>query len=230
MRKNSRLSLVLAIWGVLSVFNWGCSRDQGADLARDKGGAISEKPGDISKMPLEQALRTKYSQILFFCDYKMIFFRPDPIGGVAKTMIEKQFFVWDILSNFSKNSRLNLDYKFENVETRIAWDLEVGLLEQGRVESDAKSRSQVYDLQDAVFLKGTSVTELIEYDDRGMKVGSSEIYLNDRFYYDRVPSEVSNSEHKFTDESRNVTGFYMTCKIDAQVNPGFEGDFQTKIQ
>ena len=76
-------------------------------------------------------------------------------------------------------------------------------------------------LREAVFLKGSSVTELSEADEKGNKLGSSEVFLKDRLYYDRINNEVASTEHRFSDDTRNITKFNLECLVDAITNEGF---------
>ncbi len=210
----------------ISLFILGCGGDEGASVGRKKVGSLPSKPQDISKLPLDEAIKVKYEKLNFKCDYKLVLLRPDSIGGIAKTVVEKQFYVWDIRNDFNKNAQLELDYKFETVHTKILWDVEVDLVKSATPGKDKNKHKPLYKLEDAVVLKGASIAQLVEYDSNGVELGSSEIHLNDRVYFDRVPLEVSNSEHKFSKDAKNSTHFNLNCILDAKVKAGFESDFK----
>ena len=167
--KNGLLILLSSIWFL------GCNQDKGSDVARPSSGNnnFSSKPGDIKNLPLELALQKKYSQILFVCDYQLELQRSDKIGGISKTQLTKQFFVKDLLQDFQPSFKLNLDYEYEMVKSEISWEFEMGLTDVVKIKSNLNPKNSMVELEDAIFLKGSSVTQLSELDEKGRTIGSS---------------------------------------------------------
>ncbi|MCB9025238.1 MAG: hypothetical protein H6625_02900 [Bdellovibrionaceae bacterium] len=220
MREITIITFIL-----FSMFISSCGKDNESSNLRESNPSVPEKVKDISNLPLEQALKIKYDRILFKCDYKLSLLRPDVLGGVSRTQVEKQFFVWDLLENFNKRTELDIEYKFENVLTRIQWKVEPGLIKEAAIAIE-NSKNSFYQLTDAVILKGSSLTELIEYNNKGGEMGTSEIVVNEKIYFDRVSEQVTASEFNFSEQDNNSTKFSLNCVLDAKVKPGYEPDFK----
>ncbi|MCB0391992.1 MAG: hypothetical protein KDD58_11920 [Bdellovibrionales bacterium] len=204
----------------------GCGKDKSNEDSRGGSPAVPQKPTDLSKLPIDQAIKVKYSKLNFKCDYKLVLLRPDKVGGVAKTVLEKQFYLWDLVNDFNKNAELELKYEFENVYSRVVWNVEVGMVAKATPGQDGQQYSSAYELTDAIVLKGTSLSSIKEFAESGTELGSSETQLNDQIYYDRIPMEVTNTIYEFADLEANSTQFYVNCMLDAEVKPGFESDYK----
>ncbi len=180
---------------------------------------------DISTMPLEQGLKTKYQRLDYLCDTKLTLTRPleSSKEGSVTQVKSARILVWDLLEDFSESKLIELDLDFENVQTSLELRLQVKLLNEVIVAD--KENGLSYVLRNSPSLQAKSNYSGIEFRD-----GKSSSFQKESSYvaYERFPQTLENFSFGPKDNPNWKTTVHIDCTLDSVLHSGYEGEFQVK--
>jgi hypothetical protein len=175
---------------------------------------------DLAKLPLKEALKTKYSRLQLVCDYefkyKIQISANESIGGQSQDRV----MIWDILQDFQESKLIRFSKESEYMSMTLAADLQVNLnlgnLTSKSVEGERHIR---FSLRDWAELKGP-VNFSVIYKTPSGNVGSG---IEDNIHF---PDRLTRSIYNGTTTSPVSDAWRFDCTLEAEVNSGFDSDFK----
>ena len=190
----------------------GCSSNKSSSSSGEQV-TTDGKTVDLSTLPLDQALKTKYSSLILSCvDTAAVKYA----DGQTFSSTSAPEFIWDVLENFKTHKTVVLDRKFENLRYQIVMDLEPQLYTGGVSFNNGTS----YEFRQHAVLNGT-VTSVTKFDVNGHWVMGREMETpgNTKFYegLETVIMDVSDS---YSDAKQSYQ-LHVACKLEGDLQPGY---------
>lgn len=207
----------------------GCSE---SEKAKDPGAqpppqTPDEKAKRLKEMPLEQALKTKYSRLQFVCDYGLTVTRPSGDGGSGSYSSSEQLLIWDLLEDYTKVRWFDFDYDFENVETNFQFKMTLSLEDLTSIKRDKDGREVAVKLVNAITASGEVQMRIVE---KSLDGKTTELVIGrgpeGKVFNDRLPKDLIVTSFGPKNDPRRHTSIDVECSLDADVYPGYEGDYQ----
>lgn len=164
---------------------------------------------DLSALPLEQALKTKYSSLILTCVEAV---SVKSVTGEEFTSTSAPEFIWDMLENFKPHKTVVMDRKVKDLQYQIVMELEPELY-TGTVTFD--NSGVTYTLHQAAAING-AVHSMVKLNQTVLQHGAESPGMTK--FYEGLETDVINTANSGPHESYSVR---VVCKIEADLQPEY---------
>lgn len=180
---------------------------------------------DIAGLPLEKAVRTKYTRLQLVCSENVTLttLQDNGYDGEVISRTNPRSLKWDLLREYRERNAVSFESHASSYDFKLDLDLSLEMI----TVLSSSTPEAIYKMRNAASLKGASKDSLVIHGPQATSfiAGGQSAQV----FHDRVPSlvyKVSNGPFVSEDGTKKKLSIEISCTLEAQVNRGFEGDWQ----